>query len=76
MISKFPSKRTPLILEGKCSMGGGPLNMRKFYHKNGEIACLRDGEIHAVQGKWEQICLEAGGWTGWPLECLSTYPRW
>lgn len=43
--------------------------MRKFYHKNGEIACLGDGETHALQGKLEQICLEAGGWTGWPLEC-------
>lgn len=57
-------------------MGGGLLNMRKVYHWNGEIDCFRDVESHAVGGKLEQICLEAGGWAGWPLECLSRCPRW
>lgn len=56
-------------------MGRKLLNTRKVFHWNGESACLRDVETHAVWGKLEQICLEAGGWTGWPLECLSKCPR-
>lgn len=75
MISKSFLARTLLIPEGKYSMGGGLLNMRKVYHWNGEIDCFRDVESHAVWGKLEQICLEAGGWAGWPLECLSRCPR-
>lgn len=45
-------------------MGGGLLNTGVVCHWNGEIACLRDAESHAVWGKLEQICLEAGSWTG------------
>jgi hypothetical protein len=46
-------------------MGGGLLNTRKVFCWNGQIACLGDAETHAVWGKLEPICLEAGGWTGW-----------
>lgn len=72
--SKFPPRATLLIPEGTCSIGSGLLNTRKVYHWDREIACLRDVETHAVWGKLEQIFLEAGGWTGWPLE--SKCCRW
>lgn len=61
MISKFPSRRTLLIPEGKCSTGGGLLNTRKFYHRNGQIACLRDVETHAVWGKLNRSAWRQGG---------------
>lgn len=57
-----PPVWTILILEGNYSTGGGLLNTGKAYHWNGKIACPRVVEIHAIWGKLEQICLEAGRW--------------
>lgn len=72
MISKFPSgtnianSRRKMLCEREYS------NTGVVCHWSGKIACLRDVESHCCLGvELEQICLEAGGWTGWPLECLS-----
>lgn len=74
MISKFPSGTNIANSRRKMLCERRLLNTGVVYHWNGKIACFRDVESHAVWGKLEQICLEAGGWTGWPLECLSRCP--